>query len=898
MNGLRKRALIGVIECLLGLALLLFLPPWSPRFWLTWRDWVLFSGPVLITTLYFFRYDPALIKRRVAGPVAEQRTSQKIIHADILWLRWSKVLDFADPISWAGENCVPKPQNLSVLAALLVLVTAPQSHAQKSPQNGGGPILAHEISSLAVPRLLAAPKLGDFEGMAPTTELARTMLAVDKFVMREPNDGAECSQRTQAYLGYTDKSFYVIFLAFDSELRLVRARMLRRELIDDDDQVGFFLDTFHDHRNAYAFFANPYGIQQDAIRTENGGYDQSFDTVWRTQAKMNKQGYMVLFEIPFKSLRFHPSPSHTWGILLSRVIPRNSEHSYYPANSSKQQGWLIHEADISGFDGISPGRNMQFVPYTSVGAFRSLDERDPAGDRFTGKHVEPKAGLDSKIVIKDSLVLDTTINPDFGQIESDDPQVTVNQRFAVFFPEKRPFFQENASYLQTPLNLVFTRRVVNPLFGARLTGKVGPWAIGTFLANDRAPGQSVISTDPLSGSDAYFGVLRLNRELGKGSSVGLIYTDREQRTALGSFCTNTLICETGFNRVGGFDTQVKINQNWQMNAQAVTSETKFFDGSHQSGPAYQVYAERSSRKLEFNTLYRDISPGFNADSGFINRTDYRQFSNDVRYTVHIDGKRFVAHGPRLYQQTLWDHNGTRLDYLVNPWYELDFQRNSHVNVFVQLEHERLRPVDFSALTTNRDYTHVLGGVDAGTQYFKWLKINAEMDWSTATNFVPRSGPPVLAYQNTSSLSAVIRPVKGLTVENTYLMVRLLDQDTSLNIFNNHIMRSKWNYQFTKEFSLRLTGQYTATISNPALTTLQTTKNFNGDALFTYMLHPGTAIYVGYNSNLRNLDPSLERVCSGLPCAAGQAPDGLLRTRSSFINDGRQIFVKLSYLFRY
>ncbi len=734
--------------------------------------------------------------------------------------------------------------------------------------------------------------------MAPATPLAKQMLTVDKFIQREPKDGENCSEHTQAYLGYTDKNLYIVFLAYDSNPRLMRARMLRRELIDDDDQVGFFLDTFHDHRHAYAFFSNPYGIQQDAIFTENAGYDQSFDTVWNTQAKISEQGYMVLFEIPFKSLRFQPTGAHTWGILLSRVLPRNSERSYFPANSSKSQGWLIHEGDIAGFENISPGRNMQFMPYASVGAFRSLDERDPAGNRFTGKHVDPKEGLDSKIVIKDSLVLDTTINPDFGQIESDDPQVTVNQRFAVFFPEKRPFFQENASYFQTPLNLVFTRRIVDPLFGARLTGKVGPWAIGTFFANDRAPGLSVISTDPLAGTDAYFGVFRLNREIGKGSSIGFIYTDREQHTAPNSFCTDTFICETGSNRVGGFDTHIKINQNWQLNAQAVTSETRFFDGSHESGPAYQVYAERSSRRLEFNTLYQDISPGFNADTGFVNRTDYRQFSNFIGYTDHIDGKHFVAHGPHLYEQTLWDHNGTRLDYLANPSYEWDFQRNSAINIFSVWEHERLRPVDFSTLTANRDYAHVVGGVAVGTQYFKWLKLNAEMDWGTATNFVPRTGPPVLAYQNTGFLSAVVRPVKGLTVENTYLMVRLLDQNTGLNIFNNHILRSKWNYQFTKQFSLRLTPTYTTTIANPALTTLQTTKIFNGDVLFTYMVHPGTAVYVGYNSDLQNLDPSLLRVCGGLACTVGQSPDGLLRTRSSFLNDGRQIFVKISYLFRY
>jgi hypothetical protein len=723
------------------------------------------------------------------------------------------------------------------------------------------------------------------------------MLKVGNFTQKEPHDGEAVSEPTEAYLGYTDKNFYAVFLAFDKEPKKIRARMLRRELIDDDDQVGLWLDTFHDRRHAYMFYSNPYGIQQDGLYAENQGFDNSFDTVWHTFTKINSNGYMVIIEIPFKSLRFRPEAGNDWGFILIRVIPRNSEHSFFPVNTNRIQGMLSQEGTLSGFENISPSRNMQFIPYTSVGAFRSLDERDPAGDRFTGKHVDPKAGLDSKIVIKDSLVLDTTVNPDFGQIESDDPQVTVNQRFAVFFPEKRPFFQENSNFFQTPLALVFTRNIGDPLYGARLTGKTGPWAIGTMLANDRLPGDSVIDTDPLSGQNAYFGVVRINRELGKNDSIGMIYTDSELHTNPNSFCTSTA-CETGFNRVGGIDTQLKFGQNWQMNAQAVTSETKFSDGTHESGPAYQVYAERSSRRLEFNTMYQDIAPGFTTETGFINRTDYRRFSNFAGWTFHPQGKFLVAHGPRLFELTMWDHSGTRLNYQLNPNYEWDFPRNSAFIVASTWEHERLRPEDFSTLTANRDYTHVIGAAEFKTQYFKWLNLDAEMDWGTATNFVPRNGPPVLGYQNTAAARGTVRPTKGLTIENTYLMTRLLDQNTGLNIFNNHIMRSKWNYQFTKEFSLRLIGQYTTTIANPGFTTLQNTKQFNGDVLFTYLLNPGTAIYVGYNSDLQNIDPSLLRTCGGLACAPGETFDGVLRTRNNFLNDGRQVFIKLSYLFRY
>jgi hypothetical protein len=837
----------------------------------------------------------------------------------LLNLRYSAILTFSEamrlkdlspgcasvylPSGCGLETCVRNSRFVHALRTIttaMVFLLGTNAHAQEQAAKAtpaSNPSLTHEINSNQVPRLASGPKLADFEGMEPASDIAKKMLKVTGFIQRDPKDGAPVSQKTEAYLGYTDKSLYIIFLAFDNNVKLLRARMLRRELIDDDDQCGFFLDTFHDHRHAYYFYANPYGIEQDGLYSEANGPDQSFDTVWHTFSKITSQGYIVGFEIPFKSLRFKPSPTHSFGILLARVIPRSGERAYYPENSSRSQGLLVHEGDIGGFEQISPGRNMQFIPYTSLGAFRSLDGRDPAGERFTGKHLEPKAGLDAKIVIKDSLVLDATINPDFGQIESDDPQVTVNQRFEVFFPEKRPFFQENSSYFATPMNLVFTRRVVDPLYGARLTGKVGDWAIGTFVANDRAPGRNVIDTDPLSGNSAYYGVFRVNREIGKNNSIGFIYTDREMHTAPNSFCTITE-CAVGFNRVGGFDAQFKLNKNWQVNAQAVTSETKLNDGTHLAGPAYQLFGEYSSRKIEFNSTYQDISPGFTTETGFVPRADIRQVNNFFGYTFHSEGKFLVSHGPRLNANGIWDHNGTRLNYLGNANYTVELPRQTFVAVFALLEHERLRPADFSTLPGNRDYAHVVWGPAINTTYFKSVGLSGEIDMGTATNFVPRNGPPVLANFTSVNFNARVRPTKGLTIDNTYLLTRLLDQQTGLNIFNNHIMRSKWNYQFTKEFSLRLIGEYDSTLPNPGLTTLPNSKRFNGDVLFTYLINPGTAIYAGYNSNLQNLDPSLQRVCDGFTCPPGQSPDGLLRTRNTFINDGRQIFVKISYLFRY
>ncbi|HEX6880858.1 MAG TPA: DUF5916 domain-containing protein, partial [Terriglobales bacterium] len=355
------------------------------------------------------------------------------------------------------------------------------------------------LDGVHIPAIERAPTLEDFSDMRPSSTLANSMSKIDRFVQRSPTDGSPVSQRTEAYIGYTAKHLYVVFLCFDTEPSKLRAHMNRREDIQEDDQIGLMIDTFNDHRHAYTLYVNPVGVQQDGVWSEGTEPDLSFDTVWNSTAHITKQGYVAWFEIPFKSLRFPHSPEQNWGILFERDIPRNNEASFYPAISSNQLGFLSQEATASGIKEISPGRNMQFNPYGSFSSFHALDTRDPNQARYSNRLAQMRTGLDSKFILKDSLVLDTTINPDFAQVESDEPQTTINQRFEVFFPEKRPFFQENAGYFSTPINLVFTRRIADPTYGIRLTGKVGRWGIGTLLADDRSPGKSVVESDPLSG---------------------------------------------------------------------------------------------------------------------------------------------------------------------------------------------------------------------------------------------------------------------------------------------------------------------------------------------------------------------------------------------------------------
>jgi hypothetical protein len=786
-----------------------------------------------------------------------------------------------------------RPLQKSLLFLLLPTLLSAQPHPTIIKDAVG------HLTTVHIPHLSREPKLEDFPNMQLSPEVAGTMLKLDQFWQHDPKDGVPVSQKTEAYLGYTEKNLYIIFLAFDNEIGKLRNHMVRREQINEEDQVGVFLDTFHDHRHCVFFFINPAGIQQEGSYLEGQeDIDLSWDTIWKSDARVLPQGWIGFISIPFKSLRFKSTGAgQDWGILLERDIPHNgSEHSFFPRYSMNIQGLLSQEGSLEGFENISPGRNFQIIPYLSARSFRSLDQRDPAHPTFESKDIEAKTGLDAKAVIKDSFVLDATINPDFGQVESDQPQITVNQRFEVLFPETRPFFQENSTYFASPINLVFTRRIADPLYGIRLTGKKGPWSVGTLFADDQSPGESVAPNDPLWGRQAYFGIARVSHEIDKkGSNIGLLYTDRELDTVPNTTCT-TDACITRANRVGGLDAHLKFNKNWQLDGQIVGSDTRLNDGAYSTGTGVQLYLERSSRNLEFNSLYKDNTAGFQTRTGFFQRPDIRWFSNFAQRRFYVEGKHLLFHGPSLYTRNIWDHNGLRIEYFANANYRWVFTNRYNIGIYGNYGRERLRPADYTQLTSNVDFPHDQVGFFFNSQYFNWMTLAVEANLGRDTNYDPQTGlpsgprPPVPGKSRFAQVSATFRPARGLTVDNALFYYSLRNINTNESFFNNHIARSKWNYQFTRAFSLRLIGQYNATLSNPLFTSLQPAKNFNADVLFTYLVHPGTAIYVGYNSDLANINRNL--------LTDPYNNTELARTPRTFLNDGRQLFVKVSYLLRF
>ncbi len=759
----------------------------------------------------------------------------------------------------------------AVLSVLVILVAWPI--AARADQGTSA-----KLPSVTIPRMERAPAVEDFLGMRPSAAMEGRMAKVEGFIQQTPSDGQPSSQHTEAYVGYDNKHLYVVFVAFDSEPGKVRARMARRENISNqDDWVQVALDTFHDQRRGYLFACNALGVQSDALWSEADGVDPSFDTVWASRGQVTPQGYVVWMAIPFKSLRFPPAAAQSWGLIFTRWIPRVPEKSTWPHVSSRIQGSMNQAGTMSGLESISPGHNLQFIPYGVFRAFRALDELDPNAPRFTGKRADFDGGLDAKIVMKDSLVLDLALNPDFSQVESDQPQVTVNQRFEVFFPEKRPFFIENSSFFQTPINLLFTRRIADPHFGVRLTGKLGPYSVGALFADDQAPGKVVLPSDPLHDKRARFGVVRINRDIFKGSTVGFMFADRE--------------FESSYSRVGGVDARFKLGKNWVASMQGVTSVTRRHDGSRFAGPAYQFGVSRSGRQFDYQFSYSDRSPGFRTDTGFLRRADIRQFRQEIEYRWRPEGKFLIAWGPDFNTEAVFDHAGTRLDFEQFVSLEWQLAGQTEVGVGYGAGRERLRPQDFPGLPSSRDFSFDVRVIGLSSDYFSWLSFGAEFAWVRAINFVPPEGQlPELAKATGGQFEITLRPATHLRIDNRYLLDRLLDRGTGASIFNNHIVRSKWNYQFTRELSARMILQYEILLPNAALTRLEKTKNFNADFLLTYLVNPWTALYIGYNSNLQNT--------ALVPCLPMSGCSTQVVRTDRFSNDAKGFFVKFSYLLRF
>jgi hypothetical protein len=743
-----------------------------------------------------------------------------------------------------------------------------------------GPLWAQETpqtsQAISIPKVERPPRLEDFlPGRGSVADLPAPGVRVTDFRQREPGDGVPVSQATTAYLSYDNQNLYVVFVCTD-EPGKVRANVARREDIGDDDQVVLYVDTFHDRKRAYLFAVNPAGVQQDGILTEGQDEDTSFDTVWTSEGRMTDAGYVVRMAIPFRSLRFANQSEQTWGIALGRVIRRNNEESYWPHVTKQIRGFVPQFGDAQGLAQISPARNIQVNPYSMLARARVFDDDIPA-------HVnqgDERIGVDAKAVLRDAFTLDATVNPDFSQVETDDPQVTVNERFEVFFPEKRPFFLENSGYFQTPINLLFSRRIVDPWTGLRLTGKANRWAIGALAMNDRQLDQ-LDADDPEHGNDMWIGAFRVQREFGKENSAGFLVTDQE---FLGS---------PRQARSYSADARWGLGDNWSVMGQLIRTDNRAHEGPGVADWGLWSQAKYDSRRVDYQGTYREFGPNFDAPLGFVSRVGYRRVDQEIEYTFRPKGKLVTQYGPSLHLEWLWDHSTSVLqDREVEAQFSLELKGKTEVQVSRLEAFELFRGVEF------RPFANV---VEVSSEWLKWLAFEAAYVWETAVNHDPAEKPekldPFLTNATEIEMGVTLRPTPRLRFEQSLTRAALKTRADSGHlpimvaegtpVATEHQLRTKIGYQFNRAFSLRAIVDYEIEEANTALfDDDERQAKWGLDLLFTYLLHPGTALYFGYTTQYENLR------------TVGLFDRDVVRTRSPGLQVGRQVFLKLNYLWRF
>jgi hypothetical protein len=752
------------------------------------------------------------------------------------------------------------------------------------------PPTALQLNTARIPLIEQPLRLADFVGMAPRPELRGQLAEITGFLQNTPSDGRPATESTEVWMGHTKDALYVVFVCYDGRAAQVRSHLARRENVLTDDNVSILLDPFQDRRRGVLFTVNPMGVQADAAWTEGSNPDYSYDQVWDSEGRVTRKGWLALLAIPFRSLRFRPMSSD-WGVVLQRNLPRNSEVDYWPRVSANVSGTLTQEGTLRGIEGVTGSHNVQLNPYTLGQNEHTLLSLDPMDPYFSSRSAEGTVGGEAKAVWKDSVVFDATINPDFSDVESNQPQFTVNQRYPVYFPELRPFFLENANYFATPITLLYTRNVIRPEFGARVTGKIGHTNVGLLAIDDREPGESVSVGDPLYGKRATFAVGRVAQDIGKNLTLGAIYTDEE----FGG----------GWNRIGGVDFTWRATPKWTILGQSVETATKgsdpksaatVFPSGYAAGPASYLEFQRSGHSFNLDSVNKDYSTGFQSQVGFIQTTDLRSDQTHAGYQWYPKHSALQSIGLETTQMVGWDHQGNRIYHYSTFDSFFLLPRNFLLAPIGGQNSDTLGPQDGTLFPQNHNFTENFGGLIARGAPFAQFNFNLQALRSGNVNYNPVAGgvPFLMNQQNVQAL-VTVQPVQQLTVDNTYL----LDRDHSVAdrqlVYESQTFRTKINYQFTQAFSARVIVEYDSTLANPLEISLLRTKEIGTAALLTWLPHPGTAIYVGYDNDMQNLDRAL---CNRLSDGACDPNNTVAPRSSNYLNDGRQIFVKASYLLRF
>jgi len=674
----------------------------------------------------------------------------------------------------------------------------------------------------------------------------QTAPSVNNFKTWMPDFGAEMIADTRVLAAYDEENLYFAFRCYDPEPSAIKTSVSNRDNIRRDDWIAINLDSFNDQQSLYVLYANPDGIQGDT-RYAGGHEDHDFDMVWYSDGQIDDEGYVVEIRLPLSSIRYADGDSVFMGVIFERMVSRRREAGTYPPLDPAQgESWLTQTMPMVYTD-LQSQTLLEILP---AATYAYAQDHESGDLRTTEDRAE--LSLTAKYGLTSELVLDGTLNPDFSQVEADAGQVDVNLRYDLFFPEKRPFFLEGrahfglggtgSSYLDPIQSIVHTRKIVDPITGVRLTGKLSEKDIFA----------SIYAADELTGADpdadteyAHVPILRYKRLLQDDSYVGGIYTAR----VLGDH----------LNVAGGADGMMRLSESSTFGYHGLLSYTRENnETSDVSGHAVGVSYANATRNVDYSLAAKDVSENFEAETGFITRTGLFFFSGLVR-------PKFYSSSSFLQRVDVELFSGQSRDAIYDMW-----ETANHISVRQYLLNRMTITARYSYATEvflgERFQT---GGflVSTGGRISNQLAVSATYRNSDAIYY---SAEP---YQGNSELltaSATAQPTDNLQAVASYVRIDFSGDDNSANDYVYAIYRGKLTYQLSRYLFFRGIVEY---------------NDFRDDLLtdflasFTYI--PGTVFHIGYGSLFDKTRWETDRYVPS----------------DRFTQMRRQLFIKGSYLWR-
>ena len=715
----------------------------------------------------------------------------------------------------------------------------------------------------------------------------RNALHITEFVQESPLEGAPATEDTEVWISYDSENLYVAVHAHYEDPGIMRATRVDRDESWRDDNFTVYFDPFLDQQRAYAFSVNGYNVQGDEIvnargRTGRGGGggrsgggggggfstrgipwgDRSWDALFDSGAQIVDDGFTAEMAIPFKSLRYPQrgrDVPHRWAFQIVREIRHKDENAVWAPISRGVAGFLPQMGLLEGMTNLSMSRNLEIMPVATGIQLGSLDTSSGA---FVADRAQPEGGVNVKYGITSNLTADFTLNPDFSQIESDRPQIEVNQRFALFYPELRPFFLEGAEIFNVfgPINFVHTRTIRDPDWGAKITGKVGRTSVGFLAANDAAAGSVAGLAGPDGDAAANVVIGRARYDLYAESHIGAMVTNRD---FLG-----------GYSRMALADGAFRLGRTQSVGFAAVQTDNRDLDGLDSRGTLFDVNYRLQGRHWNiFNGTYL-LSPDFQTDVGFVQRTDQQRNVTTLGYRFWPESW-VINWGPSVTYGRNWNFDNVLEDEQFEARLSTTFANNISGSFSATRDMERYRGVNFDKLGYR-----AFGRISSSRKY----SVGAFYRYGDEVRYQEN---PFLGRGGSGGMFVTLRPTSRFQSQINLNTSHLIDPrvDSSIGdplVFEVTIVRALSTYQFTDRLAYRNIVEFN---------TLQRTAGLN--MLVSYRVNAGTVFYIGYDDRYRQGDHILGEDLDG-----DGISDYLFPSVTTLQRTNRAFFTKFQYLFRY